>query len=156
MALEVGQADEHIRVHHRPADFCFFYVLSPVHRHTHIIGTLQAIANQNGAPHGQGRKPVLPGALQMLQGIFPGAGIHGVAVRQKRLAAQLLDQIHHRTGVVGPQIADVAQLAEVELDGDKLALHVDLVDSRFAHQLFQLGGQAVPKGDGVKIGKINA
>ena len=91
----------------------------------------------------------------MLQSVFPAAGIHGVAVGKEGLAPQLLDHVHHRPGVVGPQIADVAQLAEVHLNGHKLALQVQLLDARLLHQLFQLSGQAVAKGLCVEIGKIN-
>ena len=155
VALEVGQRDEHVGVHHRPADLGLLHVLAAHHGYLHIVGALQTVADEDGAAHSQGRKAVLPGALQVLQGVLPAAGIHGVAVGEEGLATQLLHHVHHRTGVVGSQIADVAQLAEVHLDGDKLALQVQIGDTGPLDQLFQLSGQAVAKGLSVKISKIN-
>ena len=91
----------------------------------------------------------------MLNGVLAAAGIHRVAVRQERLAAQLLDHIHHRAGVVRAQKADVALLAKMHLDGNKLAVHVNLANPRLLNQLFELGGQAVAERDRSEIGIID-
>ena len=74
MALEVGQGDEHIRVHHRPADLGLLHIFAPRHVDLHIVGALQAVADEDGAAHRQRSKAVLPGALQVLQGVLPAAG----------------------------------------------------------------------------------
>ena len=53
------------------------------------------------------------------------------------------------------QIADVAQLTEVHLDGDEFTVQLQVLDARLPDELFQLGGQAVAEGLGVEIGKVN-
>lgn len=40
------------------------------HRHLNVVGAFQTIADEDGAADGQRREAVLPGALQMLQGIL--------------------------------------------------------------------------------------
>ena len=62
----------------------------------------------------------------MLQRIFAAARIHRVAVGQKRLSAQLLDEVGDDLGIVRAQKRQVAELAEVQLDGDEFAVKVDL------------------------------
>ena len=155
MALEVGQADEHVRIHNRAADLRRLEILAAVYRHFNVVGALQAIADQYGTVDGQGRKAVLPGALEVLQSIFAAAGIERVAVGQKGLAAQLLHNIHNGAGIVGAQIADVAQLAKVYFDGDELAVQIEIGNAGSPDQLLQLGRQAVAKGFRAKIRKIN-
>ena len=90
----------------------------------------------------------------MLQGILSTARIHGVAVRQERLSTQLLYHIGNRFGVVRAKIADVAQLTEMHLDGNKFTVHVQISNAGLFDEFFQLGGQAVTKRNRVKIGKI--
>ena len=152
--FEVVQADDDVRVHNGAADAGFLDVLAALHRHRDVVGAFQAVADQDGAAHRHGGKAVLPGAVQVLQRIFAAAGVKGVAVGQKRLAAQLLDHVGHRFGVVGAQKAQVAQLAEMHLDGDKLALHVDLFNAGLFHQPLELGGQALAQ-PGAEIGKVD-
>ena len=154
MALEVGQGDEHIRVHHRPADLGLLHIFAPRHGDLHIVGALQAVADEDGAAHRQRSKAVLPGALQVLQGVLPAAGVHGVAVGEEGAAAQLLHHIHHRPGIVGAEKAHIAQLAEVHLDGHKLAVQIQLLDPGRPDQLFQLGRQSITERLCVKISKI--
>ena len=91
----------------------------------------------------------------MFEGVFAAAGVHCVAVRQERLAAQLLHHVHDRASVIRAQEADVAQLAEVHFDGDKLAVHIHLADARLFNQLLELGGQTVAERDRSKIGVID-
>ena len=79
----------------------------------------------------------------MLKRILSAAGVHRVAVRQERLAAQLLDHIDHRARIVRAQEAEVAQLAEVHLDGDEFAVHVNLTDARFFDEPLELGRHAL-------------
>ncbi len=155
VALEVGQADKHIGVHNGPADFGLFHIFTACDRDLHVVGALEAVADEDGTAHRQRRKAVLPCALQMLQSVLPAAGVHGVAVGEEGLASQLLDHVHYRPGVVGPQVADVAQLAEVHFDSHKFTVQVQILNPRPFHQLFQLGGKAVAEGLGVEVGEIN-
>ena len=80
MAFKMRQADKYIRIHNSPADFCRLYIFAALYRNIYVIRTLKAIANDNGTSYGQRGEPIFPGALQMLQGVFSAAGIHGVAV----------------------------------------------------------------------------
>ena len=155
VALEVGEADEYVRVHDGPADLGLLYVLAAPDRHQHVVGALQPVSDQEGAACREGGKAVLPCALQVLQRVLPAAGVHGIAVGEEGLASQRLYYVHHRPGVVGAEEADIAQLAEVHLDGDEFSIHVDLADAGLFQQLLQLGRQAVAIGRGMKIGKIN-
>lgn len=120
MALEVAQADEHICVHDGAADLSLLHILAPRHRDLYVIIAPQAVSNDDLTAGGEGGKPVLIGALNVLQGIFPPPRVEGVAVRQKGNAAQLLHHIRHRLGVVRPQISQVPGFSEVELDGHQL------------------------------------
>ena len=155
VALEVSQGNKHVRVHYGPADLGFLYIFATYHRHFHVISALQAITNEKRATHGQRSKAIFPCALQMLQSILPAAGVHGIAVGEEGLTAQLLYHIHHRTGVVGAQVADITQLTKVHFNGNKFAFQVQLLNPSFFNQFFQLGGQAVTIGLSMKIGKIN-
>ena len=150
----MGQGNEHVGVHNGTANFCFLHIFTALHGDGNVIGALEPVADENGTSYGQGCKTVLPGAFQMLQSVLPAAGIHGVAVGEEGLAAQRFYQIHHCAGVVGAEIADIAQLAEVELDGNEFAVHVDVFNAGFAHELLELGGQSVAKGLGAEVGIV--
>ena len=90
----------------------------------------------------------------MVQGIFPGADIHGVGVGQEGLASQLLHQIHHHPGIAGTQMGHIAQFAKVDLDGHILVLEIDLIHAGRHDQPGQLLGQGLA-GAGTEIGEIN-
>ena len=77
----------------------------------------------------------------MVQGIFPGADVHGVGIGQEGLAAQVLDDVHDDPGIAGTQVSHIAQLAEVDLDGHEFALEIDLVNACGQDQPGQLLGQ---------------
>ena len=114
----------------RPMRFRFTY--SPPATGTPMSSVpLRPSADDDRTADRQRREAVLPRAVEVLDGVLAAAGIHRVAVRQERLAAQLLDHIHHRAGVVRAQKADVALLAKMHLDGDKLAVHVNLANPAF-------------------------
>ena len=71
------------------------------------------------------------------------------------LAAQLLDHVGHGPRVIGTKIADVAQLAEMQLDGHELPVHVDLSKPGLPDHLLELGGQPVSESHRAEIRKIN-
>ena len=52
--LKVGQADENIGVHHRAAYFGSGHILAALHRHLHLIGSLQPVRNDDLAAGGKG------------------------------------------------------------------------------------------------------
>ncbi len=129
MALEVGEADEDVGIHDGPANPGGLAVLAVDDGDLHVVGTPQAVADDNLTAGGDGVEAVEVGAVQVLEGVLPAAGVEGVAVGQEGETAPLLAQLGHRPGVVGTEEGQVAQLAEVHFDGDKLAVHVDVLDS---------------------------
>ena len=155
VALEVGQADEDICIHDGAADLGRLAELAVGHRHFHLIGAPQAVADEDLAARGHGPEAVQLGAGQVLQRILAAARVEGVAVGQEREAALLLAQVCHHLGVVGAQERQVAQLPKVHLDGHELAVHVDVLDaSRQAQptQLFrQTGAHRTPE-----VGIVNS
>ena len=80
----------------------------------------------------------------MIHRVFPAAGIEGVAVRQKRLAAQFLDHVHHGPDVIGPQVCEVAQLAEVHFNGHEFAVKINVADTGFFNEPLELCALAHP------------
>ena len=112
------------------------------HRHLHLIGAAQAVGDDDLTAGGHGPEAVQLGAGQVLEGVLSAARIQGVAVGQEGHTALLLAQVGHHLGVVGAQIGQVAQLAEMHLDGDELALHVDVLDACRDAQAAQLFGEA--------------
>ena len=155
MPLEVGQADEHVRIHDGAADARLLHVFAARNRHADIVRALEPVADDDRTADRQRGEAVLPRTVEVFEGVFAAAGIHRVAVRQERLAAQLLHHVHDRASVIRAQEADVAQLAEVHFDGDKLAVHIHLADARLFNQLLELGGQTVAERDRSKIGVID-
>ena len=154
MPLEVGQADEHIGVHDGPADLGALDILAALHRDLHIVGALEAVGDDHRAAGGQRGEAVLPGTVEVLDGVFAAAGVEGVAVGEEGDAAELLDEVGHRLGVVRAQVGDVAQLAEVHLDGDELAAHIDLPDARRLEEALELVGQPLPE-TGAEAGEVD-
>ena len=141
MALEVGQGDEHVRVHHRPADLGGLHVLAALHGDLHLVVALQAVGDQDVAAGGIGGEAVDIGGLNVVQGVLPAAHVQRVAVRQEGLAAVGLHQVRHGPGPVGPEVGKVARLAEVHLDGHVLAVHVDVAEASFCGKFSRQLGQ---------------
>ena len=138
VALEMGQRDEHIRVHHGAADLRVFDILA-VDGHEHVVVALQAVGDDGLTAGDEGIVAVLIGQLQMIQRVLAPADVERGAVGHEGLAAQRANQIRHRPGVFRPQEGQIARLAEVQLDGRELVLEIDLLNARSAaqpHQLF--------------------
>ena len=142
VTLEVAQADEDVGVHDGAADLSGLAVFAVRHRHLHLIGAAQAVGDDDLTAGGHGPEAVQLGAGQVLEGVLSAARIQGIAVSQEGHTALLLAQVGHHLGVVGAQIGQVAQLAEMHLDGDELALHVDVLDACRDAQAAQLIGEA--------------
>ena len=156
VALEVGQGDEHVRIHDGPADLGALDVLAALHRAPSTSSLpFSPSAMRTWQPVVVGGEAIDIGGLQVVQGILPAAHIQGVAVGQEGLAALVLHQVHHHLGPVGPQVGQVARLAEVHLDGDVLAIHVDVTEAGGHHQPRQLLGQVLPPAGAAEIREIN-
>ena len=142
VALEVGQADEHIRVHDGTADLGGLAVFAARHRHLHLIGAAQAVGDEHLTAGSHGPEAVELGTGQVFQRVLAAAGVQGVAVGQKGHTTLLLAQVCHHLGVVRPQKGQVAQLPEMHFDGHELAVHVNVLDAGGDAQTAQLFRQA--------------
>ena len=142
--LEVVQRDHHVGVHDGPADLGGGAVLGVGHRHLHIVGAPQPVGNDQFAAGGHRAEAVLLGGGQVFQGVFPPAGVQGVAVGQERQPAVALDGVGHRFCVVGAQVGQVARLAEMDLDGDEPPFQVEGAQAGGLHQPVQFLLQGLP------------
>ena len=138
MPLEVVEGDDDVGIHDGAANLGGFTEGTAHHRHLHIVGALQAVGNEDLAARGIGAEAVEERRVQVIQGVLPGAHVEGVAVGEEGVAAQLLDIVGHVPGEVGAQEGQVAQLAEVDLDGHILPLEVNLIHARGLHELAEL------------------
>ena len=138
MALKVGEADHDVGIHECLTDLCLAHVLTALDRDERLVGTLEAVGDDDLATRGIRGKAVLVGGVDVLERIFAATHIERVAVGKEGLAAQLLHDVRDGSGVVGAQKAQVAQLTKVNLDGDKLVLKVDLLDTSAADEALEL------------------
>ena len=142
VALEVGQADEHIRVHDGAADLGGLAVFAARHRHLHLIGAAQTVGDEHLTAGSHGPEAVELGTGQVFQRVLAATRVQGIAVGQERHTALLLAQVGHGLGVVGAQVSQVAQLPEMHFDGHELAVHVNVLDAGGDAQTAQLFRQA--------------
>ena len=88
VALEVGQADEDVRVHDGAADLGRLAVFAVRHRHLHFIGAAQAVTDEDLAAGRHGPESRSHGhGVEVLQGILAAARVEGVAVGEEGHAA---------------------------------------------------------------------
>ena len=90
----------------------------------------------------------------MLQRVFPSSHIQGVAVCEEGAAAQFLNHIRHRFGVIRTQERKIPRLAEMDLDRGHLFLKIDLPDPCFPDQLLKLLRKIRPR-KGTHVCEIN-
>ena len=83
VSFEVVQGDEDIGLHDSLSNLGRGDVLRPLYRNLHVVVAPQAVANDHLAAGGQRGEAVLIGCVQVLQGVFPAAGIEGVAVGEE-------------------------------------------------------------------------
>ena len=72
----------------------------------------------------------------MVEGILAAADIERIAVRQERLAAELAHKIRDGLCIVRAQVGQIARLAEVHFNRDKLAVHINVFDACRETDLF--------------------
>ena len=138
MALKVGEADHDIGVHERLTNLGLVYVLAVLDRDECLVGTLEAVGDDDLATRGIRGKAVLIGGIDVLERVFTATDVERVTVGEEGLATQLLHDIRDGAGVVGAQKAQIAQLAKVNLDSDELVLEVDLLDTGVTYEALEL------------------
>ena len=154
MPLEVRERDDNVGVHERTTDPGGLAVFAARDRHLHIVRALQTVGDDDVTAGGERRKAVGIGGVHMLQRIFAAADVERVAVGEERQPAPRAHEIGDGLGVVRAQVCKIAQLAKVELDGDKFAFKINAVQpSRDAQplELFLL----IQTDPAAKIGKID-
>ena len=105
MALKVGEADHDIGIHERLTDLGLVHVLAALDRDERLVGTLEAVGDNNLATRSVRGKAVLVSGVDVLERVFAATDVERVAVGEEGLAAQLLDDIRDGAGVVGAQKA---------------------------------------------------
>ena len=138
MALKVGEADHDIGIHERLTDLGLVHVLAALDRDERLVGTLEAVGDDDLATRGIRGKAVLIRGIDVLERVFAATHIERVAVGEEGLAAQLLHDIRDGASVVGAQKAQIAQLAKVNLDSDELVLKVDLLNTGVTDEALKL------------------
>jgi len=91
MAFEVIHADDDVCICHCRTDFGRLTVLA-VQRNLSVVGSLDAIGDDDIAQSGQGVESVGNGTLQMVHSVGPATGVQGVAIGQKRFGSQTTQQ----------------------------------------------------------------
>lgn len=138
MALKVSEADHNVGIHERLTDLGLAHVLAALDRDERLVGTLEAVGDDDLATRSIRGKAVLVGGIDVLECVFAATDIERIAVGEEGLAAQLLHDVGDGAGVVGAQKAQVAQLAKVNLNGDELVLEVDLFDTGVTDEALEL------------------
>lgn len=108
MTLKVGEADRDVGIHERLANLGLMHVLATLDRDERLVGTLEAVGDDDLAARGVRGKAVLVGGVDVLERVFAATDVERVAVGEEGLAAQLLHDIGDGAGVVGAQKAQVA------------------------------------------------
>ena len=114
------------------ANLCFLDIFAADDRHQHLVRALDAVGNDAVYAGLERVEAVLIGAVEMVERILAPADVERVAVGEERLAAQLLDDIADRLGIVRAQEREIARFAEMDLHRDIFPGKVDLVDARRA------------------------
>ena len=141
--LEMAQGDEDVRVHHCLADLRFPDVFAALNGNVYVVGSFQAVGDQDVAAGIVGIEPILISAFQMVEGVFAAAHIQRVAVSQERFAAHIFDHVDDGAGIVGTKVRQVARFSEVDLDGDEFAVQFHGWKTCFAQKPFQFRLQCV-------------
>ena len=126
MTLEMRQRDENIGVHHGAADACGLAVFAAHDRDLDIVRALEPVGDDDVTAGGERGIAVEIRGIHVLQRVFAAADVERVAVGEEGLAAALLDEIGDDLGIVGAQERQIAELAEMQLDGDEFAVKIDL------------------------------
>ena len=142
MSFEMAQRDEYVRIHQSSSDKCRFAVFSVRHLDFHIVRASQAVCDQDVASGGDGIESVDLRTGKMVDRVGAASGIQGVAVCQKRNAAQLTNQVRYCLHVIRTQVRTVAKLTEMHLDRYIFLLEIYIGNPGRTAQLLKLGALA--------------
>lgn len=143
MAFKMIYRQENVRVHDRSSDLCLFYIFAALHRDIYVVSSFESVGDQHMAAGVIGVKPVLIGALDVIERVLASAHIQGVAVGEERFAVQILDHIHDSAGVVRAEICQISRLSEVNFDGDIFVFKIHGGKARLAQKPLQFHLQRI-------------
>ena len=152
--LEVREADEDVGVHDGAADLRRLQHAGVLDRHFQLVRAAQTVADDDLTARRRRVEAVDVRAVEMLGRMAAAAWIERVAVRQERNALFLLYEVGDGLRVLRAKEREVAEFAEVHLDGDEAALKLDRLEAHRKTQTLQLLRQA--RADvRAEIGEIN-
>ncbi len=152
VALEVGQRDHDVGVHDGLADLGLLDE-GQIDRDEGLVRALESVGDDDVAAGLQRREAVEIGRVHVVERVLAAADVERVAVGQEGQTAERADVVGHDAGVLRAQVGEVAQLAEVDLDGGVAVGEVDLLEAGALHQTVQLLRQRLAAGD-VEIGEV--
>ena len=129
VAFEMREADEDVGVHDGAADLRRLDVLAAAHGHFDVVRALEAVGDDDLAARRNRVEAVEVRAVHVLERVLAAAGVQRVAVCEERAAALFLHEVGDAFRILRAQVREVAELAEMHLDGDELVLHVDVLDA---------------------------
>ena len=138
VTFKMCEGDEDVRIHNRPSDVSFGAVFTVRNRNKNIVGSAQAVTDEDLTSGGNGIEAVQAGAFEMFKRILAAARIKRVAVCQERHASVFFDDIRNNLCVVRAQKGEISEFSEMHLDGDELAVHVDFFHAGFFDQTGKL------------------
>ena len=142
MSFKMGQTDKHVRIHDSASDFRFFHVHAVLNRNLGFVRAPHTVSDNNLAARRGGIETVQVRAVHMLRRMPAAAGIESIAVCQEGNPALFLYQIGNHLRVLGTQERHIAQFAEMHFDRDKLAFHINLLNTCHKAECFQFLQQA--------------
>ena len=145
MALKVVEAYYYVRVRYGAAYLSGLDFFA-VYGYIGFVGALYAVGYYHLAAGGVGGVAVYICGLYVLRGVLAGAHVEGVAVGKEGYTATLLYVGGKRPCVLRPEVGQVAKLAEVYLDGDKLMVEVYCAQAGPVYKAGQLLGQVFREG----------
>ena len=98
--LEMGKCQENIGIHDGASDLGFFDIFTTFNRNEHVIGSFQAVADQDMTSGCIWSESVQIGTLNMIQCILAAAYIEGITVCQIRLSTQFFYKICNSSGII--------------------------------------------------------
>lgn len=153
VTLEVAHGDNDVGIDYGSAYLGSLAILS-IDGYFAVVGSLEAIGNDNGALSRYGVIAILHGTLQVIYGIGTTTGVEGIGVGEEGTTTQRTHDSCHAGCILRTQIGHIARLAKVYLDGGKLILKIDVGNTGLAHYSFHLVDEVALR-RGAHIGKID-
>ena len=93
VSLEVGGANERVRLHHVGTQVDFF-INRQIYWYGHLRVASQTVSNgERSAGHSKG-KPIFNGCSEVVHAVGPRSHIKCIRVGKKRLSSQVVNSIH--------------------------------------------------------------